>query len=305
MDNILINAIRVIEGIKINLLNFHRAFLFTTENISGFSKKISFKNKKILTVCSSGDQAFNMALNEANEIDLFDINIFSKYYFRLKEAAIKSLSYDEFLDFFTHKNIFCSNVFSVDTYLKLRDNILDDDIRKFWDYLFCHYPGKVIYKSKLFFKADNSRKKYIECNDYLKNESNYNKLKDILKNKKFNFYNLDLFNDKIPNNKKYDFIYLSNIFDCLYISNALEYIKKIKEIVLDIKNNLTENGRIAVSYLYFYCDDCYTSNNINSLNTYWIRKETFDDANYIVFPGANNPFSRQIRDRDALMLCKK
>ena len=50
MDDILLSAIRIIEGIDGALDNFGPTYLFTTENISGFSEKISFFGK-----CVFGD----------------------------------------------------------------------------------------------------------------------------------------------------------------------------------------------------------------------------------------------------------
>lgn len=306
MDDVLLSAIRIIEGIDGTLDNFGPTYLFTTENISGFSEKISFLKKRVFSVCSSGDQAFNMKFNGASDVDVFDINIFSKYFFRLKEAAIKNLSYDEFLDFFIPKNKFNTNVFSLDTYLEFRNDVKDDKIRKFWDFLFCNYSGKELSNSNLFFNYNYPRSKYIKCNDYLKNEDNYNILKaELKKDNNISFYSFDLFNDEFPTDKKYDFVYLSNIFDYLWIEDSLEYIKKVKDIILNIKNNLSLDGKIAISYLYFYYDDYYVNNAPNNLNSHWIRKEIMKDADYISFPGASDPFSYQIRNKDALMLYKK
>ena len=305
MDEVLLNAIRVIEGIQPNQNNFSFNYLFSSENISGFTRKISFKNKNILTVCSSGDQAFNMILNGCGNIDLFDINIFSKYYFHLKLAVIKSLSYEEFFDFFLPKNRFDDdNVFSFETYLDVRNNINDDSIRDFWDYLFCHYPGKIIYNSKLFTNLDYSRKTYKECNDYLKNEINYNRLKEQLLGRDFNFYNIDIFREYIPSNTKYDFVYLSNILGCLRIRNKLEYIKKVKEIVLKIKSNLLPAGMIAVSYIYLYYDDYVLNNNADIFKSYSIRQRYFEEFELLTFSGIFLPKSRNLKNNDALILYK-
>ena len=93
MTSDLLMAIRKIEGINVDNSNYASIYLFATENISGFTNKIPFSNKKILTVCSSGDQTFNLVFNGALEVELFDINIFSKYYFEFKKAAISSLEY--------------------------------------------------------------------------------------------------------------------------------------------------------------------------------------------------------------------
>ena len=90
MSTDLIMAIRKLEGIEIDNYTYSNVYLFATENISGFTKKLSFNDNNVLTVCSSGDQAFNLILNGANSVDLFDINIFTKYYFTLKELLLKN-----------------------------------------------------------------------------------------------------------------------------------------------------------------------------------------------------------------------
>lgn len=303
MNEILINAIRVLEGIETDLDNFYFTYLFATENISGFSKKISYKNKTILTVTSSGDQAFNFILNGAKSIDLFDKNIFSNYYFNLKLAAIKCLEYEEFLDFLIPKNnINKQNVFSLETYLKIRNEIKEQKIKEFWDYLFCHYKGTTIYNSKLFSISKNNRKDYIDCNDYLKNKDNYNLLKEKLKNKTFTFYNINLFTDKLPSNSEYDFIYLSNIFDNLYAKSTLDFIKKLKQIVLKVKNNLSETGIIGVNYLYLYFDDFIFCDYTNILKFNTLENKNLSEFEFIDFPSFFSPKSKQKRNNDAMMI---
>ena len=66
-------AIRLVENIKISNKNFSSTYMFTNENINGFIRKFSLNNKCVLTVCSSGDQAFNLILDGATKVDLFDI----------------------------------------------------------------------------------------------------------------------------------------------------------------------------------------------------------------------------------------
>lgn len=301
-DNILM-AIRLIEGIEFYNPNYSFVYLFSNENIKGFTNKISFNNNKILTVCSSGDQAFNLIYNGAKEVDLFDINIFTKYYFYLKKAAIEALTYQKFLDFFFTK-IFNNDPFNFDDYLDIRNFIDDLEIRSFWDYIFCHYPAKDIYYSNLFNKIEHSKKHIIQVNDYLTNEHNYNKLKLLLKNKQFNFYHIDIFKNNFSNDKKYDFIYLSNIFDYLYIDNKLEYAKTIKKIIINLNKNIKDNGMIAVSYLFLYYDDFYEK--LDKLKSQEF-KDVFLDSNYeyINFPGIFYLKDNQIRNKDALMLYKK
>lgn len=303
MTDDLLMAIRKLEGISTKTSKYSSLYLFSNENIGGFTKKLSFKNNKILTVCSSGDQAFNLIYNKAKEIDLFDINIFTKYYFHLKKSAIEVLNYNDFINFFFPK-IINNIIFNFETYLKIRNNFTDESIKSFWDYIFFHYSSTDIYYSNLFLTIENSKNNIMMANDYLKNEHNYNKLKLLLKNKTFNFYNIDIFKDKLNNNKKYDFIYLSNIFDYLYINNKLEYAKKIKEIILNLTKTTNKNGIIAISYLFLYYDDFYEK--IDNLKSQEF-KETFNDLNYeyIIFPGVFDINGKQERNKDALMLYRK
>lgn len=305
MTTDLLMAIRALEGIEINNLFYSSVYLFASENIRGFTRKLSFEDNNVLTVCSSGDQALNLILNGADTIDLFDINIFTKYYFYLKKAAIETLDYNQFLNFFFPK-FFNDKVFCFDTYLEIRKNISDDEIRYFWDYLFCHYSGSSIYNSELFRDLYYPKDTIVKANDYLMNEQNYNKLKLLLENLKFNFYHLNIFEDKIPNDIRYDFIYLSNIFDYLNIDNKLEYTNKVKEIILNTKNNITDTGLIAVSYLYLYRDDIWFDCNRGRLKSELFRKKYFNDCfEYIQFPGFYAPNDGQIRNKDALMLYRK
>ena len=75
-------------------------YIFTTESLSSYIDKLKVKNKDILTVTGSGDQLLNLALNGAKTVDNFDINKNAYYFVQLKLAALQSLNYDEFLNFF-------------------------------------------------------------------------------------------------------------------------------------------------------------------------------------------------------------
>lgn len=298
-------AIRLVENIKISNKNFSSTYMFTNENINGFIRKFSLNNKCVLTVCSSGDQAFNLILDGATKVDLFDINGFTKYYFYLKKAAIMGLSYQEFIEFF-FPTLVNKNTFSFNSYLKFRDQIDNDDAKMFWDYLFCYYSGNDIYNSKLFHKLHHSKKNILTINKYLNNEYNYNKLKECLVDKEFNFYNIDLFSDSLYFKNKYSIIYLSNIFDYLIVESKLEYAKRIQEIVGNLSKYIYNNGYIAVSYIYLYNEYYEKDNYFSNFNSAVFRNAYFNkNYEYIVFPGTFDPNGYQERNKDALMLYRK
>lgn len=67
---------------------FQEVYPFTTEMISGYFKEIDFKDKSVLTVGSSSDQAFNALLMGAKSIKVYDINEDSAKFGKLKRDII-------------------------------------------------------------------------------------------------------------------------------------------------------------------------------------------------------------------------
>ncbi len=97
---ILYKAMSTCEGNFKCLTDYSRLYTFTTENINGYIENFDLKNKSLLTVGSSGDQILNAFFYGARDITLYDINEYAKFYVYLKVAAILSLSYVEFQEFF-------------------------------------------------------------------------------------------------------------------------------------------------------------------------------------------------------------
>lgn len=289
---------------------YQSIYMFTTENIKGVTKILDVKEKDILTVSSSGDHIFNMLLKGAKSIEAYDINLFSKYYFYFKESAIRTLTRDEFICFFFGKNYsFREQRFNEEIYLKILKNIKDSDSKFFFDVLGRSVGSKKLFKSELFFSNYYSKNTYIECNDYLKDDDSYKKLQQILKSYNYKFYNLNIFDDiSIIKDKKYDIIYLSNILDRIIGKNKLDTVKKIKKIILKLKEHLTINGILSVCYLYNYLDEQWVTYHSKQICNPDIRYEHFNEKDgYIVdsFSGISNYGSSSIRDRDALLLIKR
>lgn len=220
---------------------------FTNENINGYFKNIKFENKSVLTIVSSGDHILNSFLLGAEKIDAFDSNPLAKYYTELKIAAIKELSFKEFLSFFYNKKIFriSPDYLNKKTYLRIRSN-LDDNCKIFWDYLFKKYSTKNIANSYLFSADFLNLKGLLKANTYM-NEENYLKLRVLLEDKKVTYYNMDL--ENIVNiNKTYDIILLSNVPAFLENIFKVEGLKKLKNI---IKTLTHAKSKVVLSYMYY------------------------------------------------------
>ena len=221
---------------------------FCTENIAGYFEKLDFKDKKVLTVASSGDHVFNSILRGAKEIEVFDINRLTSYYIELKKAAISVMKYEEFLDFFTFTMKNKDTAFEKKEYKKISDFLSKED-KFFWDSLYKEYSGSDL-RSKLFVAKSTFHSSEEESNLYL-NEEQYYKLQKKINQVSIKFIESDVVElDKRITNMKYDLIMLSNISDYignLYNGNELESYRKL---VLDLSKNLNENGTIVFAYIY-------------------------------------------------------
>ena len=220
---------------------------FTNENIKAYYEKLDFKDKKVLSVTSSGDHIINSICCGAKEIDSFDSNPLAKYYSELKIAAIKSLSLEEFILFFYNKNIFKTKKHYMNKNMyfnKIREN-LNEKNKYFWDYVFNKYTSKEIYKSYLFTNDFLDLKELIKANIYL-TDNKYKELKKKLTNVKITYYDKNI-KDIADINKKYDLIILSNIpafIDKIYDTNHLINLKKI------IDQLKTGNSTVILNYYY-------------------------------------------------------
>lgn len=161
-------------------------YIYATEGVSSYYSILKINNKKILTVCGSGDQVLNAYFFGAKEVVGFDLNKRSEFITRIKIAAVKELSYEEFLKFFGENYTGAS--FDYSLYKKIRRN-LDKKTIVFFDSLYKkhNFKGKKSVKSEYFRQREDVRLDIKKINLYLRNEKNYLKLRHILKNIKFKF----------------------------------------------------------------------------------------------------------------------
>ena len=226
---------------------FFWIYPFTNENINGYIDMFDLKEKSLLTVGSSGDQAINAILKGCKDITLLDINPFTKYYFNLKKAALLTLTYEEFCKFFCYIDYpkvfkYNYNAFNYDGYNKLKKvlNKLDEESYLFWDTLFDVCKANDV-RRKLF-SNDEDRVSVVKgINPYLKNKNNFNETKIRIKNINPKFIKGDIF--KIKLEKTYDNIFLSNI-------GTYYSLEDNKLLVDKLVNNLNINGKMLMCYLY-------------------------------------------------------
>lgn len=247
---------------------FCEMYVFTTENVSGYLSKLKVKGKKVLTVTASGDHLINLALLGACEVHNFDINSNAYFMAELKIAALKVLSYEEFLLFFTDSKDRTQDyvglvavqkkveenelTFDYKTYLRIREQ-LGEDVALYWDMLFeeYHFNGKELMNSGIVYGGDRTAAIY--NNPYLQSEENYHKARECIDQVGRKYLTMDVLNlYKLTDT--YDIILLSNIYD--YVTD--EWMGGMKEeaftqyVTEELSKKLNPNGKISIAYQYHY-----------------------------------------------------
>lgn len=232
-----------------------KVYLMTTENIKDFLQRYNLHNREILTVAGSGDQMLNAYLMGAKNVTCFDINPLAFYQVKLKKAAICTLSYDEFINFFIVDNGSCLR----HSLYKKIEKELDDDARYFFEYLYSQYNNKEIFK-KIYYKFKPDIGTMRKMNAYLE-EDNYKKLSSILKDKEISFIQSNVTNLKIYiAEQHYDMILLSNISDSIENIYSTEPLRQFKGLIYSLSNCLNQNGIIQVGYIYYSHDNIFSDN---------------------------------------------
>ncbi len=238
-------------------------YTFTTEILSGYINKLGLRDKNVLTVTASGDQILNLVFNDVKNIDGFDVNTNAYYITQLKIAALKSLPYEEFINYFSACKSFedavfvekkvenNSDVFAYNVYQKFSDK-LPEDAKYYWDLLYkeFNYDGLNLHDSVCI---PSDKDTAIFANDYLKNATNYEILKQKINNVNINYYVKDILQLHTLS-KKYDGILLSNIYDYVVsdwygVISAEDFNSYVQN---KLSNLLNENGTIQLAYKYHY-----------------------------------------------------
>lgn len=239
-------------------LNFEecsKAYAFTNERLVDVLEFINFGDlKNALTVTSSGDHAFNLINKGIYNIDTFDVNLLSNYFaLGLKRAMILKYSYQEFLEII---KIFKVKFYSFDDVTQIIVDLLpymDNEYRKFWGEIVAYYYNLQKEKHRcigfnLFQILLRFAKDPLLFNNYLKNEEEYNRLKQRISYANITFKQADAINLPEQFTDSYDIIMLSNIINHFKSTNPIKKEEGFNLYVDSLKNMLNENGIIFLNY---------------------------------------------------------
>jgi len=261
-------------------------YTFTNENAVALCNRFKYniRNGKILTIGGSGDQAFCFVLNEAEQIDIVDVNKLAYYLFVLKKAAILSLNNQHFIELiYTITPGF--PVKKIDSYIikDILSCVEEEDAHFFWNEIFNLFDLEEI--------RDLSRVDTIMYKDIVNylpyNKESYEKIRNLIKEIKINYHIADLKKERVIA-QDYDFIYFSNIGD--YISH-----ERIISLINYYVNRIKETSIIALFHTQKFDDvyDDFTTNYKKNFYKNHIRREyehqskvikdfcSFDELNYL------------------------
>ncbi len=234
---------------NINLFTdrYQRIYPFTTENVAAYTSLFDLQDKSLLTVGSSLDQAINAALCGCTDITVLDLCPFTREYFYLKKAAIKTLSKEEFERFFAFRhyryNMFDNNKpFDKDLFEILSQQLKEEDQQSydFWSQLFTTRRRKNIRKN--LFSYDEHRLSQLRISNlYMQDEESYQLTRHSLDAVNISFETGNILTH--PISRTYDNIFLSNIAST-YDMNEID---KLLEITLP---HLSEEGQLLICYIY-------------------------------------------------------
>lgn len=195
------------NGHFLNSKKYHGLYYSTNEQVEDILSNFSIKNKEVLSVIGSGDQAFHLYNSGANIIDLFDRNKLSINIYYLRMWIIKYMK-----KYYYPINEDTSQIISLLKHVKPETK---DEMRalKFW---------------KLLFKIDKNislGETLCDSPKYICDIDNIETLVKKMSEKASTFYNIDI-SKKQKINKKYDIVYVSNILDWIIfdISDLLDYM---------------------------------------------------------------------------------
>ena len=217
---------------------YSKIYFSTNEPVQEIIKYFDLKDKNILTVIGSGDQAFAFCKHSPKKVDLFDMNKLAVYYFYLRLWAIKYL--DSLYPVFIFEKSGIKNL------LSCVDATSEEEIcaYNFWMKYSDVYTPRDTWNLMLSGVFDT---KALNDNDILDIKQKLSSINNI--------YNIDISKD-INMHNKYDIIYVSNISDFIDNINSMKiYRDNLSHLLKDdgfvLCSNVTRIGESRLQRCVF------------------------------------------------------
>ena len=206
-------ALKQLVNKGVSTKQYSRVYSHTNENLKAIIENFDIKNKSILTVLGSGDQALNFLNHKAANVELFDINKLALYYYYIRLWTIK---------YYNHFYL-GTKLIDLLKLVKPKDKA-EEKAFFFWINYYKRFGNNIN-----FFHNDGA--------PFTGRIKDLSYLRKRLEKEKIVFYNIDL-TEKVHLNKKYDIIYVSNVPRWIVKEDLITCIDGKESILLD---NYREN----------------------------------------------------------------
>ena len=241
VENDVENTIRLVDGKFCE--NVDRIYFSSNENLKLLFDNINVKDKDVFCVLASSDQLFYSYYNGAKNVDTYDINKLTLYYYYLRKWVIQYSNC-----YYPDERLGNEYIYNILSKVKVKSQEEEDA----YNYWMIYVRTVFNYMThKIFFKSS-----YIDKNRI----SDVNKIKDIVSDIDLSFRNIDISSDDLNINKKYDVIITSNISEYFF-----DNVVKINNYRINMNNLLKEDGVIVSSLIF--------SNYVNSVEKKMFSKE--------------------------------
>lgn len=191
------NKASVVASGKKSEVEYDKIYHASNEDLNMLFSNFSVEGKDVLTVCGSGDQAFYSCLGAAKDVDIFDINKLTYYYFLLRKWSIEYLG-----EYYPPKDISKNRTWLKNLLgLVQCKNYEEQSALLFW-HLFMKRASE-----------DNNANLFYNISNYQRNSiTDVQSLRERIADKDFGFIREDITGD-VEKSKKYDVVIASNILE--------------------------------------------------------------------------------------------
>ena len=219
---------------------------FTNENLTSYKDLYKFDNARVLSVLGSGDQYFSSILYGAKEVELYDCNFLAWDFFVLKFYGILTLNYEEFYNLFVKTRL--EDLKCLKKLLEYLPKDVANRIAKLQkDY---RWLSRLLYIDYIGEKYNNGR-----CIPYF-DKKTYYQLQSLLREQQLPKFYLSYLQSmpSMVDNKSYDVILTSNIFDWMYGDMDKDCVLEYKKLL-----NKFNYGEIQALYHWTLTEELQSS----------------------------------------------
>lgn len=231
-----------------------KPYMTTTQNQRYLSEVLPKNAQNVCVILGSGDTIFQLASQGIKDVVALEINDLQEIVFKLRKAALFTLSNTEFENFLL--DLESKDFLSKEILEKVKEGFMEDEEAKdFWDtFLELNLKEEIC---EYFIKgglehADLYTIRY--ALPYLKRRGVYNRARENLKESNLQIKVKDALDFFDEATEMFDFIDITNILMFVYQMKCnneqkkfIEVVKKLKRIY---KNNLKSGGTMVLDYMF-------------------------------------------------------